>query len=64
MYGRGKGGKPIYVHELHSLTQWLQWYIEAYHGLKCLHSRTSTVANGYPNHRQYDHTNIVKDVEL
>jgi hypothetical protein len=33
MYSRGKGGKSPYVHELHSPMQWLQQYIETYHGL-------------------------------
>jgi len=63
VYGGGKGGKPLYVCELHFPTQWLQRYIKTYHGLQCAHSCMSNVVNGYPNHGQYDHTDIVKDVE-
>jgi hypothetical protein len=45
-----KGEKPFSVHEFHSLMQSLQWYLEAYHGLQCTHSRIGNITNGYPNH--------------
>jgi hypothetical protein len=59
----GEGGKPISVSKLHSPTWELQWYFETYHGLQCIHSCTGNVANGYPNHWWYDHTDIMKDLQ-
>jgi hypothetical protein len=59
MYGEGKGGKPLSVHELHFPTQQLQQYLKMYYGLQCINFHTSNVTNGYPNHWWYDHIYIM-----
>jgi hypothetical protein len=59
-----KSGKPFFVRELHFSTRSLQQYLEAYHGLQCIHCCTGSVANGYSNHQWYDHIDIVKDAQL
>jgi hypothetical protein len=64
MCDKGKGEKPLSLRELHSPMQWLQWYLEMYHGLQCTHSYMNNVTNGYANHPWYDYTGIMKNAQL